>query len=303
MRLISQQIRVFDAVVRRRSFTRAARELKMTQPAVTHHMRVLEEMCGVKLVERIGNTVVTTDAGTVLHRASRELIGLERDVGSVIRDLREGEQGTLSVGTDTTGGMNILLRILGAFRAEVSNVDVRLSFGGTTEVLDKLSDRSIDLAVIRGSVPSRAFDVESLCEDQVLLVVSGRHPLAARESLSMAEAAGIPLILPGPGSTTRAYVTERFRDAGLSPRVAMEFNSTEHTKKAVEADLGAGIISRWVIQEELEAGTIRALNVEGFPLIREYRLVRRSGSSPSPAVVRFLGSVEEVRPTLRFDGA
>jgi len=300
MRLISQQIRVFDAVIRRQSFTRAARELRMTQPAITHHMHVLEEMCGVKLVERVGNKVIPTDAGLALHEASKELIGLEHDVESVITGLREGARGSLSIGTDTTGGMNILLRILERFRPEYPDIDIRLSFGSTTELLDRLSDRTLDIGIARGYVPPNIHEVSVLCPDQVMFVVSSKHPLAGRGELSMADVASIPLILPGPESTTRAYVVDRFRDSGLTPRVAMEFNSTEHTKKAVEANLGAGIISRWVIERELQLGLLVALNVDGFPLIREYQLVHRKSSPISPALSRFLAAVEEVRPSLHF---
>ncbi|HEV3308994.1 MAG TPA: LysR family transcriptional regulator [Chloroflexota bacterium] len=300
MRLISQQIRVFDAVIRRKSFTRAARELKMTQPAITHHMHVLEDMCGVKLVERIGNIVVPTDAGVVLHRTSKELIGLEHDLEAVISGLREGVRGSLAVGTDTTGGMNILIRILQRFRPEFPDIDVHLSFGDTTEVIDKLADRTIDLGVVRGPIPPNRFAVEALCPDQVLVVVSSRHPLAGRTSLRLEDVADIPMILPGAGSTTRAYVVERYREAGLTPRIAMEFNSTEHTKKAVEANLGGGVISRWVIEHELRAGLLAALDVQGFPLVREYQLVRRTTAVGTPALARFLATVAETRPDLHF---
>ena len=301
MRLISQQIRVFDAVIRRQSFTRAARELKMTQPAITHHMHVLENMCGVKLVERVGNKVVPTDAGRALHKASKELIGLEHDVEAVITALREGEQGSLAIGTDTTGGMNILLRILQTFRSDAADVDIQLSFGATEEILDKLSDRVIDLAVLRGHIPPKRFAVQLLCPDQVMFVVSSRHQLAGKRGLTLADVADLPLILPAPGSTTRQYVTDRFSDAGLTPRVAMEFSSTEHTKKAVEADLGGGIISRWVIRDELRAGTLCELDIEGFPLVREYRMVQRLAAHGSPALTRFLVAVDEVKPSLQLD--
>ncbi len=301
MRLISQQIRVFDAVIRRQSFTRAARELKMTQPAVTHHMHVLEAMCGLKLVERVGNKVVPTAAGLTLHETSRQLIGLEHDVAAVITGLRAGEQGTLAVGSDTTGGMNVLLRVLQTFRTAYPEIDVRLSVGTTTEVLDTLTDRSIDLGLLRGYIPPKQFDVQAVCPDEVLFVVSSQHPLAGRTKLALVDIAEVPLILPGPGSTTRTYVVERFQEAGLHPRIAMEFDSTEHTKKAVEANLGAGVISRWVIEPELEQGLLVGLRIDGFfPLTREYQMARRKGSPISPAVARFLETVMQVRPELHF---
>lgn len=300
MRLISQQIRVFDAVIRRQSFTRAARELQMTQPAITHHMHVLENMCRVKLVERVGNRVVPTEAGAALHATARQLIGLEHDLEGVIDGLREGDLGTLAIGTDTTGGMNILLRILQRFRAEYPNIDVRLSVGSTTDILDRLDARSIDLGVLRGYVPPKLFDVQFLCPDQVLYVLSSQHPAAGRSDLTVEDIADIPLILPGPGSTTRTYVAERFQEAGLVPRIAMEFESTEHTKKAVEANLGAGVISRWVIERELQLGLLIGVKVDGFPLTREYHLARRRDSPIPPVAVRFLATVEEVRPELHF---
>jgi LysR family transcriptional regulator, transcriptional activator of the cysJI operon len=301
MRLISQQIRVFDAVVRRKSFTRAARELRLTQPAITQHMHVLEDMCGVKLVERVGNTVLPTDAGLVLHQTSKQLIGMEHDLESVIIGLRQGTQGSLGVGTDTTGGMNILLRILQRFRPEFPDIDVRLSFGSTTEILDNLSDRTVDAAVVRGYAPPNLFEVSRLCPDEVMFVVSSGNPLAEKGDLQLADVADVPLILAGPGSTTRTYVVDQFRQAGLNPRIAMEFNSTEHTKKAVEANLGAGVISRWVIEHELRLGLLVPVRVAGFPLIREYHLVQRKQSPVTPALTHFLSTVEEVRPELHFN--
>lgn len=300
MRLISQQIRVFDAVIRRKSFTRAARELRMSQPGITHHMHVLEEMCGVKLVERVGNKVLPTDAGTVLHQTARQLIGLEHDLESVIVGLREGMRGTLSIGTDTTGGMNILLRVLQKFQPSYPDIDVHLSFGTTSEILDNMNDHSVDVAALRGHAPPAVFDVSPLCPDEVLFVVSSKNPLGGRGNLTIADVADVPLILPGPGSTTRSYVMERYRESGLSPRIAMEFNSTEHTKKAVEANLGAGIISRWVIEQELHLGLLCECHVAGFPLVRRYHLVRRKSSGLAPALRHFLEVVEDVRPELHF---
>jgi DNA-binding transcriptional LysR family regulator len=263
-------------------------------------MRVLEDMCGVKLVERIGNKVVPTDAGLVLHQTSRQLIGLEHDLEGVIVGLREGVQGSLSVGTDTTGGMNVLLRILQRFRPEYPDVDVRLSFGSTTEILDNLTDRTVDTAVLRGYAPPDLFEVDFLCPDEVMFVVGRDNPLAGAGEPDLADLATLPLILPGPGSTTRAYAEERFREAGITPRIAMEFNSTEHTKKAVEGNLGAGIISRWVIERELEAGLLVGIRVAGFPLVREHHLVRRKAAAMSPALSHFLSSVEASRPDLHF---
>lgn len=272
----------------------------MTQPAITHHMHVLEDMCGVKLVERVGNKVVPTEAGLALHATSRQLIGLEHDVEGVIHGLREGAQGTLAIGTDTTGGMNILLRILQTFREEYPEIDIRLSVGSTTEVLDSLADRACDLGILRGAIPPGLYDVQFLCPDQVMYVLSSQHPLAERTDLTLRDVAEIPLILAGPGSTTRTYVAEQFHEAGLNPRIAMEFESTEHTKKAVEANLGAGIISRWVIERELELGVLVGMRVDGFPITREYQLVRRKDSPIAPVAVRFLGTVDEVRPELHF---
>ena len=196
--------------------------------------------------------------------------------------------------------MNILLRILERFRSENPEIDVRLSFGDTTEVLDNLVDRVVDLGVLRGFVPPAVYEVEPLCPDQIMFVVSSVHPAASGAGMTLADVADIPLILPGPNSTTRAFVIDLFRKSGLSPRVAMEFNSTEHTKKAVEANLGAGIISRWVVEQELREGLLVALDVEGFPLVRAYQLVRRKGSAATPAVARLLNTVEECRPELHF---
>jgi DNA-binding transcriptional LysR family regulator len=300
MHLISQQLRVFDAVIRRQSFTKAARELKMTQPAITHHMRVLEDTCGVKLVERVGNHVLPTAAGNALYSTSRQLMGMEHDLLAIIRGLREGDQGGLALATNTTGGMNVLLRILETFRPRHPDIDVQLNVLETDGVLDLLRERTIDIAVLRATVSSKLFDVRTLCPDQLIPVVSGDHPLAGRGRMTLTDLADVPLILPVPGSTTRTYITDLFDEAGLHARVAMEFNATEHIKKAVEANFGVGVISRWVIERDLLLGDLVALDIEGFPLQREYVLVQRHNSPISPAAIGFLAIVKEVRPSLHF---
>jgi DNA-binding transcriptional LysR family regulator len=300
MRLISQQLRVFDAVARRRSFTRAARELKMTQPAVTHHMRVLEEMCGIKLVERSGNQVVLTPAGMLLYESVKQMIGLDRDLCRMIDELRGGERGRLTLGTNTTGGMYVMLRILRAFRADFPEVDVRITVADTASILDAVLEREVDMAIVRGPVDTRRFVTYPLCPDELIPVVSADHPLVGRPSLSLHDLADEPLILPGYGSTTREYILQRFRDAGLHVRVGMEFSATEHIKKAVEFNLGVAVISRWVVERELGLGILVMLDVEGFPLVREYQLVTRRDTTLAAASQNFIDTIERLRPELRF---
>lgn len=296
----SHQIRVFEAVVRRKSFTAAGRELRMSQPAISQNMRSLEEGCGVKLVERVGNRVLPTGAGAALYSSARHLIRVEQDIEDVLAGLSEGDRGTLVVGGNTTGGMYIVPQIVRLFRHQVPNVEVSLAISDTPTILEGILDRTVDVAVVGGPVDPRRYDVRCLCPDELVPVVSSSHEFAGQSSLSIEDIGMQPLIVPSSGSTTRAFILQCFREGRVHARIAMEFNATENIKKAVESNLGIAIISRWAIQRELALGILAELDVAGFPIKREYQLVSRHAGNPPPVVERFLSAAEASKASLRL---
>lgn len=288
----SQQLRVFEAVVRRKSFTLAARELKMTQPAVSQHMRSLEDACGVRLVERIGNSILPTPAGSALYPAARHLGRVERDLQAVVSGLRGGARGSLTVGGNTTGGMYLVPRLVRKFKASYPDVEVTLVIADTPNILARIIEREVDVAVVGGPVDPRRFQVSSLCADELIAVAGPGHPILGRGRLGLRDLAQEPLVVPTAGSTTRAFILEKFKEERVHTRISMEFDATESIKKAVEANLGLGIISRWAIEQELAMGALVMLDVEGFPLHREYELVSGRTPQPSPVVDRFRESAQ-----------
>ncbi len=293
-----QQLRVLEAVVRRRSFTLAGKELKMSQPAISQHMRALETACGVRLVERVGHSVVPTPAGEALYNAVRHLVRVERDVQAVVAGLGEGAHASLTVGANTTGGMYLAPRLIRYFRRLHPRVEVRLSIADTPTILNRILDRSVDVAVVGGPIDPKRFDVRTLCPDELVPVSAPDHPLARRTQVDIRDLADAALIVPATGSTTRAFILARFRDEHVQPHIAMEFDATENIKKAVEAGLGVGVISRWAVRRELDIGALTALTVAGFPLVREYQMVGRRGVAGSPSVERFMEVAAELREEL-----
>jgi DNA-binding transcriptional LysR family regulator len=263
-------------------------------------MRSLEDVCGVKLVERLGNRVQLTPAGAALHASVRGLVRVERDVEAVIDGLRQGDQGSITVGGNTTGGMYIVPQIVRHFRSRSPSVDIKLAIADTPSILEDIADHAIDVAVVGGPVDPHRYDVRFLCKDELVPVASAEHPLAGGTELTLKDVGSEPIVLPSTGSTTRAFILQRFREQHVQIHVAMEFNATENVKKAVESNLGIGIISRWAIQRELALGILTVIDVDGFPIEREYQIVSRQPRGHSPTVERFIATVEEVRPLLEL---
>ncbi len=272
----------------------------MSQPAISQHMRALEELCGVKLVERVGNSIIPTSAGAALQSSVRQLVRVERDLESVIGSLRDGNRGSIILGANTTGGMYVAPRVIRAFRHSSPEVEVKLAIADTPSILEGLIERSIDLAIVGGPVDPHRFQVQDLCPDELVAVASADHDLASRERLTLHELAMYPLILPATGSTTRAFILQRFREEQVHAQIGMEFTATENIKKAVESNLGVAVISRWAIERELALGILSELPVDGFPLSREYQLAGRKGGARAPAINRFIEVAEGMRDQLQL---
>lgn len=242
------QLRAFDAIVRTGSFTAAAQQLHISQPAVTSHIRQLEAYYQVSLFRRQGRRVVPTDLGVELAEVARELFHHEERAVDLLEGHRRLRRGTLRLAAD---GPYRAVPLVAAFRERYPGIRVSLWIGSTGAVQEAIIEERCDLAVQAHVQADERLLVVELSSENIIVFVSADHPWAraGRSSVHITELDAQPIVIREPGSTTRRRFDEACTQAGVSPDLSIETTSRETVKEAVAANLGIGVIAR----EELRA--------------------------------------------------
>jgi len=286
MHITLRHLRIFEAVARHGSISRAAGELHLTQPAVSMQMKQLEEQIGLPLVEQIGRRICLTEAGQVLRVHARDMAGRMAQLNASMEQFRGLERGLLRLAVVSTANY-FLPALIAEFNARHPGVRISLQVGNREFVLSALADSSTDLA-ITGQPPGDVDVVAQNFKDNPLVVIaSPRHALAGQGHVSMALLAEEVLVMREPGSGTRAAAERHFAALGLTIRGGCELGTNEAIKQAVRAGLGVAVVSAQTIELELQTGCLVVLSVEGFPIVRQWYVVHRTQHRLSAAAATF----------------
>lgn len=287
LHLTLQQLKLFEAVARHRSFTRAAEELHLTQPAVSIQIKRLEDNAGTQLFEQIGKKIYLTPAGREMYAASQDILGRLGELESELMDLRGGVKGPLHLAVVTTAKYFIPY-LLGAFVQDYPGVEPHLKVTNRANVIDRLNNNEDDL-VIMGQVPE-VLELESypFLENPLVVVANPRHPLAGVSHVPLERLAQERFLVREAGSGTRMAVDRLFAEHNLQVKPYMELGSSEAIKQAVMGGLGISVLSLHNFRLELDTGRLIILNVEGFPLMRRWYAVHLKGKKLSKIAGAFL---------------
>ncbi|GFN22471.1 selenium metabolism-associated LysR family transcriptional regulator [Thermanaeromonas sp. C210] len=283
------QLETFVVTVEKGTLSAAAEELHLTQPAVSKHLKALEETFGLRLLERSGREVRLTEGGRIFYRRAREVLRLLEQLRRELAQVSKLVRGELLLGASTIPGQYVLPHVIGRFKGRYPGVEVKLIIGGSEDILRRLGEGEIEIGVVGAEERRKGFLYRPLVKDELVLILPPDHPWAGRRSLEAAELAGADWVCREEGSGTRKVVEERLRDAGvvLPPaRIVMELGSTEAVVSAVEAGLGVSIVSRWAAEKSLKLGRLATVPVAGVDLERHLFLVHRAREL-SPAASAF----------------
>jgi DNA-binding transcriptional LysR family regulator len=276
----TRQLAAFCAVVERRSFSQAAEQLGVTQPAVSLQIRSLEKRLGLQLLDRSGRRVEPTEAGSRLYRSAQRLLAMEEQLLADLGGESEGElSGRLEIGASTGPGGIVLPVVLAEFQQLHPDVHVALAVSDTQHVVEQVARREVELGVVGASRRHRGVVFEPFFRDEVVLAVPRGHRFAGR-TVTLEELKGEPLVLMQEGAGVRQVIEEELRAAGLRLRdldVRLELGLQESARSAVVAGYGVTFISRSAIEADLVAGTVEVARVEGLEPSREISLVRSTG--------------------------
>ncbi len=297
-----RQLRLFCRIVDRHSFSLAAEDLHITQPAASQQVRSLERELRATLLDRSSRRVVPTDAGQVLYRYAREILDLHERACTEILDLGELLAGKVVVGASTGPGEHVLPALLTRFRELYPGVRVSLHVDDTQQVIERVVAREFELGAVGAPTHRPDLLVEPLVRDEVVLVCSPSHPWARRDSVTLDELVAEPQIVQQQGAGIRAVVEDHLRAAGVRPEqlnIAAEMGLMESAKQAAIAGGGVTFVSRWAIGPELEHGTLVVVPIRDFEIRRDFHTVRsrtRVLSRAAEALLAFFRDQYETTP-------
>lgn len=282
-----RQLELFAAVAQTGSFSRAAEQMHLSQPAVSIQVKNLEEAVGLPLFEQIGRRIFLTSAGRELLVFCGEVFqGLARFEMS-LADMKGLKKGALRLAVTTTAKY-FIPRLLGPFCERYPGIEVALKVTNRQRVLERLAQNQDDLYIM--GQPPEDMDVEAtpFLENQIVVMARRDHPLAAQKAVPLERLAEEPFLVREAGSGTRQAAERFFAEHGLTPKVRMELGSNEAIKQGIIGGLGVAVLSRHTLSAEGEAGRIAVIDVKGFPIRRHWYVVYPAGKKLSVVSRAFL---------------
>lgn len=288
-------LRSFLAIVDGGGFTKAAKILRMSQPAVSTHIHELEKNLGVELFEKIGARTRISGAGEAILGEARAILQGVRHLQVMAKESETGIGGVLAIGASTTPGNYVLPRRMAEFERLYPTVQTRLVIGNSARILERLDANEVDLGAVGMNPPSDAYVSRPLCDDEIVIFAPLRHPLARRRGeLTIEDLAGQRFILRESDSATRRATEGWLSSRKLSPTV-MELGCPETVKRAVAAGLGLGILTKFAISSDAGERDFSVLRVPGFPIRRSLYVVHLRGKRLTRTMTAFLDLLKSAK--------
>lgn len=274
------RLKVFRAVAERLSFTRAADELFVTQPAVTKHINELEKQLGVPLFVRRRNAVALTPQGELLLGYVRRLLALYAELNDAFAGDGETFGGELAVGASTTISQYVLPAILSRFKKRYPEVRLTLCNGNTELIERMVADEKLDFGVIEGNAGNPQLHYETFMEDELVLVTASSNRSLRQEEIAAADLKKLPLVIRETGSGTLDVVERALASRGISLRmlpVEMQLDSTESIKHYLYGSDAVAFVSVQAVFEELRHNLLRVIEIADLSVVRRFSFVMRHG--------------------------
>lgn len=274
------RLKVFYTVAKRLNFTKASEELLISQPAVTKHIKELENRFNIALFDRKGNKVMLSSAGEVLLRHTEKILEIYRQIEFDLNQFNETLQGTLHVGSSTSITQYILPPLLAKFHKLHQDIKVELLSGNSEQIEQALLNKDIELGIVEGKSKKREIHYTPFLRDEIVLVCSGKTSLMKKEEILPEELKGIPLLLREPGSGTLEVIANVLKQKGIrlsDLTVEMQLGSTEAIKSYLQHSDCMAFVSLHTIFKELQTGELRIIEIKKTPIPRHFYFITRQG--------------------------
>ena len=290
------QLHIFHTVARLGSFSKAANDLSISQPAVSIQVRELETTLGAPLIHRLRRGLQLTDTGEAVFGYTQRIFALSEEMRSAVQDIQGLRAGRLTIGSSSTPGEYILPWAIGKFRRQYPGVDVSLAISNTQSIVERIVNHELDLGMAGAIVNLQGLASFPYVEDEIVVIASPDHALAKDDGVTLRDLEGQEVIFREEGSATRRTAEECLEKGGVTVKVNMELGSNEAVKRAVAAGLGLGIISRFAVEPDTLAGFLTVVEVKGWECRRPLTVFHRDERNLPPAQKAFLTFLREEKP-------
>ena len=269
-----QQLRILKAIATEQNFTKAAKLLYLSQPALSKQIRILEENLDMVLINRENHKISLTENGQVFLQYAERILALCEESCRALIDLKNGERGNLIVGASQTIGTYLLPRVLALFAQRYPQINLKVQVNSTRLIAKYIVNREIDIAIVGGDIPqelNKSLLVESFVEDEFSLIIPRAHPFAKKKLITKEDLYHLKFITLNSNSTIRKFIDNILTQNHIQTKqlkIIMQLNSIEGIKTAVSLGLGAAFVSSSAIEKEIQLKTIQILKIENIKINR-----------------------------------
>jgi DNA-binding transcriptional LysR family regulator len=276
MPMEDHRLKAFCLVVETKSFSKAAEAKLMTQSAMSHLIKNLEDELGVKLLSRQGKTVLPTPAGRVFYSSAKQILEQYKKMDDAISALTQKVKGPLPIGASITIATYLLPQVFYPFFRKYPEVQIDLSVSNTERIIHDLREGTIDIGIVEGNIKNSSVFVEEIAEDEIVLIASDDNRLTHKDRLSPRDLLSQPFIMPEGGSGIREFIDDYFHAAKVDTKdikIAMTIGNPELAVQLVQSGIGIAFVSKWSVFKAIKDGSIKILDISGRKLRRKFYLV------------------------------
>ena len=277
--MFDYRLKVFYAVANRLSFTKAANELNISQPAVTKHIKEIENQLNTKLFDRKGTTIQLTESGKILFVYAEKSRQLYRDLEFAIAQLNKQEKGKLKIGASTTIAQYILPEILAKFNSYYKDINIELVTHNSEDIATLLKSGKIDLGIVEGESKSSYFDYQKFKKDEIVLVCKTDHPLV-NKNFKTKDLYDVDLIVREQGSGTQEFIQNQLKKSGIEVQklnIIMQLGSSESIKNYLLHSEAMAFLSISTILTELKNNQLSVIDIKNFSIERDFNFITLKG--------------------------
>ncbi|MBW1721585.1 MAG: LysR family transcriptional regulator [Deltaproteobacteria bacterium] len=288
------QLRVFHCVAKNLSFTQAAKELFITQPAVTAQMKLFEDYCGVKLFKKKGRKIFLTEEGKTLYNYTCKIFDYEKEIEGLLEDMRKLKRGILRIGTSKTYARYLMPHLMRDFHERHPQIKIHLDEGSSQSMVHSLMEMRNEVAIVAKVEESPEVEFVPFSQEELVLIISPNHPFKQKPFVTVEELSHEPIIMKELGSGTRKLINELFKRNGYVPNILIETSNAEFIKQLVERGDGISFLVKASVSAELRAGRLASVPIKGENIYLEVNIVYLKNQPLSPSAQAFLKTLDHL---------
>lgn len=297
--LLSDSLKVFITVANTKNFSKAAKVLNLTQPAISFQIQTLEQYYQTMLFDRVNRHVKLTESGELLLEYALSMNDLQAELERKMQQLTGQVKGNLTIGASRTVGEYIMPYIVSAFKKEYPDVDIALEIYNTRQVENNIMNNTINVGLVESDISNKKLFYQDFLDDELVLIVSSNHRWASEETISLLELKDEPFIIREAGSGSRLVFEQALLDSDFdieNLNIIMEIGNITAIKTIVASGLGVSVVSKWAAEDMVNSGEICILRIKEFTIHRKLSIILNNDFFESEACSKFVRFLGEMRP-------